>query len=106
MNWQYELVDNKSMIQNTILLIILASLALAQDALINSKNPFVLVLDEQITYHQTFLIEVDPNQHHTDWNTIFAYQSAFNQSKVYLEFMIVHKQFPERDGHLLSKCTL
>ncbi len=78
----------------------------AQDAVLAPSDPFVLHLHEQATYHQSYLVEIDPQQYNPEWSILYGHQATVGHSVVELEFEIVHKQFPERQGHRLSKCRL
>lgn len=64
------------------------------------------MLREAATYHQSFLVEVDPQRFDPEWSILYAHQAAAGHSVVELEFEIVLKQFPERQGHRLAKCRL
>jgi hypothetical protein len=94
------------MIKIAIIYICLVFIISCQDALLTPTDPFSLHLRESATYHQSFLIEIDAQQYSPEWSSIYAHQSTPVHSVVELEFHIVHKQNPERQGHMLSKCRL
>jgi hypothetical protein len=93
------------MIKITIIVLCLMGI-LTQDAVLAPSDPFGLQLREVATYHQSYLVEIDPQQYNPEWSILYAHQAAQGHSVVELEFEIVNKQFPERQGHRLSKCRL
>lgn len=78
----------------------------AQDALLAPETPFAFEIDEKATYHQSLLVEIDAEQYRQDWNILYLHQATHSHSVVDFEIVIVQKQFPERQGAVISKCRL
>lgn len=70
------------MISNTIAVLCVLVMAIAQDALLAPETPFAFPLDEKATYHHSFLVEIDAEQYRQDWNIIYLHQDALGHSVV------------------------
>lgn len=72
------------MIKIAIIVLSLLLAAPAQDAVLTPTEPFRLELRETATYHQAFLLEVDPAHYNPEWNVLYGHQWAVGHSVVEL----------------------
>lgn len=70
------------MISNTIAVLCVIVMVIAQDAVLAPEVPFAFALDEQATYHHSFLVEIDAEQYRQDWNIIYLHQATHGHSVV------------------------